>query len=453
MILSKEEFKKLIYRWTLVNTKGKIKLRHYQLDPLYYIYNSVVNKTGEEIAWIIPRQCGKTTGLSSLIHFMSIYIPSAMKTFEDGLKIGLFGPSQEQVNRILYDLKQNFNTDYSKKMLGITSEISNGENFILSNGSEIRARTCSITSIIEGWTCNMAIIEEAQDVPDLRILKTIYPMTATTGGSKIMVGTPTPEKEGYFHDFVTLAGKKELIFRIEPSEVFPYSKEWQNEFEATKRRIGEKHPIFQTQYMGNWIDITAKFITAPNLLKHSDGPMIPKESEQECYVGIDIGKHIDSTVATVIRKDGRLLNWLELNEYPYPQQATEIENFLSPYNVKKGIIDAFQGGEAVADILAEHNYEMIEPIKMNDIIKSEMYLAWESGLFQGKFKYPNADMDERIRFETQTIALQKDYKKCLLMVSKPKKKPSFDDYPDSAVRAWYALSTDEELDFDPIGSG
>jgi hypothetical protein len=447
-----DELATIFRRWTYINTDRKIALRPYQMVPLKAILKSIIEKDGKEYAWYPPRQVGKTTGLSCLVHFVGTYLPQYYPEYSHGIKLFLGGPTQEQVSLILYNLKQMFFSDFTKNILEIWTEISNGKNFLISNGTEIRARTCSINATIEGWTADVVWLEETQDIPDMRIHKSIYPMVSTTGGPKVMIGTPTPEQEGYFNEFCK-KGPKEQLFRAKPEEIFPYSAYWKREYEAAKKRLGKNHPIFKTQWEAEWVTISNRFIKTPEeLLKLRNGKIIEKENN-DCFVGIDVGKLQDSTVVTVIREDGRLLNWLELFGYPFNQQAEEIKTFLDPYNVRAGVIDAFGSGEALSDFLKGIGCEQIVPVKMNDIIKSEMYMDWEIAISQETFMYPDADTEERSRFENQTLNLEKKYKGCTLLVSKPIKRGAQDDYPDSCVRAWYSKKKFAKLDFDPIVRG
>ena len=59
----------------------------------------------------------------------------------------------------------------------------------LSNGSFLAGQVASKQSKIESKTYDLVIVEEAQDVDDLIVSKSIEPMLSSTAGTLIKVGT------------------------------------------------------------------------------------------------------------------------------------------------------------------------------------------------------------------------------------------------------------------------
>ena len=460
--MSAKDFNREFYNWTLANSG--IRLRNYQLKACYPIYKAVVLGTGEEFVVSFPRQSGKTTFIGCLFHYMTNTLPSDYEWFNKGFWIGHFGPTKEQISTLFRDLKGFYETKFQRLLLNTPVEMSNAQNFELGNKAWIRARTANITAKIESLTVHMAVLEESQDIPFIRKLKSIYPMCATTGGPKIHIGTMNPEntikniedEEEHFSSLINKLPSRNR-FVITDKEVLAECNDfWKAEYQRNMDWLGKEHPLFRSQWCGERIEVDNRFIREGPLLELKKGAMLEKQWQKDCFLGFDTGKLHDSTVLAVWDSTPALINWCEfLPGVDYDTQFNKSVEFLKDFKIVKFKGDYYNAGEALADRLKSEGYDGTT-IKMNDETRSIIYTEYEIACKQHKFIYPNNHSDTTTRFENQMKTLRRRYRGRIMVVAKPKKEGSMDDYPDASASGWNAYQEwygESHTDISSLGGG
>jgi len=418
----------------------KITLRPPQLDLGWRIIRSVVENKGEEILAIFARQSGKTEAIADTAFFLAITLPSVYRLsswVDSGFRVGIFAPKKEQADICFNRLKERFDQGFAKDLLSIEVTINNGNTIKLSNGSVIHSSTGSKTATIEGYTYDLVFIEEAQDVDDVRLLKSIFPMLSATNGTRVLVGTATPERKGYFYRRLKRSRSKMVV---PCTDVFPFSEKYRIYVEKEKKNLGEGSDAFRSQYLLEWPSTDSGFVQEEELYALRIGHVV-KSSTERCYYGIDVGKARDLTIVTVIREDGKVLNWLELAGENYNDQKDAIVAFLKDYpNLISGYIDANGPGEPLYDFLRGADPKIrvsLSPFETNLPHKSEGYILLRQKILNREISYPSDEIVSRYKFENEMLDLEKSYQGNLMRVSGPKK--GHDDYPDSCMLATMAM--------------
>ena len=417
-----------------------IDLRPYQLDFGWMIIKSVVRNAGEEILASWARQSGKTETVAAVSYFLASCLPTVykMKPYVDrGVKIGIFAPKKEQADISFNRTKEKFAEGVIEDLLGLSVEINNGNTFLISNKSVIHCSTGSKKATVEGYTFDLVFIEEAEDFYDLRLKKSIFPMLSATNGTRVLIGTPTPERKGYFYERLKHSKKK---FLLDYTEAVAYSDKYRNFIEKEKKALGENSDEFRSQYLLEWPSSNLSFIEDVQLFKIRGG-RIEESCSKPCSYGIDVGEVVDPSIITVMC-DGRILNWLELSTEEYKKQRDLITAFLSSYRLESGYIDANGPGRPLYSFLCESPEikKTLRPFDVNLQSKSEGYSLLRQELLRDDcpLSYPSDECVSRFKFENEVLALEKTQVGKIMKISKPKGKKYHDDYPDSWMLAFLA---------------
>lgn len=171
-------------------------LYSYQEEIAYGVIHSVITFAGDIKTVLLSRQSGKSETMAFIVDTLTVLLPALSKVipeleqFRTGFRIGLFAPQSDQVE-----------TTYSRAMTRLNS--ANAEMILndpdinvfreslarlsLSNGSYLAGQVASKQSKIESKTYDLVIVEEAQDVDDFIVSKSIEPMVSACvcAGTKV----------------------------------------------------------------------------------------------------------------------------------------------------------------------------------------------------------------------------------------------------------------------------
>jgi hypothetical protein len=380
--------------------------------------------------------------------------------------------------------------------LGIAFDVFNGKVARLSTGSRVLCETASDQAKIEGETHDLLILEECQDISNLRIRKSLYPMTAATGGTRVHIGTTSIQK-GQFYD--TIKANEHLYVssrqKIQNHYFFPYyvceryNSVYRDSVKKEKMLLGETSDEFRMAYGCEWLLERGMFITAPTLFdptialkagtfsealsganslatyRYGGGNMHPYPA----VAGIDFGKEHDSTVVTVMLVDWEnplydeyeetretairfqlfqkhVVGWMEIQGDDYETQWVAMSEFLGKFrNLRKIMVDETGAGQAICDRMATHYKCEVVGMPFSIQKKSEGYKILAADLMGRRLTFPFGPKTSRslecIRFCQQMLELQKEYKNGYLSVSHPDKPHAHDDYPDSLMLAAVAAQS------------
>lgn len=465
----------------------------YQLDIARDIFNALIQNfrlsSGATEAQIkkldliersteISRQAGKTTAIVHTIEFIMLYFP---KAFGRPVRIGIFAPQREQAKTDFDRLKAALNRsalplqiyEAPVDVLDEAAEESNAKTIVLPNGSSCYVFPVTSVSKPESKTLDLIIFEESQDLEDTIVKQQIWPMGASTNAPRIYIGT-AGTKICHFYRLGQSSGLKLYFEQVVAQRRRKYE-ETGNAlhliYEQTVRQemvlAGVDSDEIQRPYFGKWLIGTGQFVTQEALedVVNDDRKRTFHDKQSECFVGIDIAKHPDSTVVTVIRynkdtKRKQLLNWLELRGENYQSQYEIIIEFLSKYKVVAVALDSTGIGDFMSDMFVTHSdwrdhNSGLYSIKFSAVSKDNMYKNLKISISELLTELPNLGTREGERFKQQMLDLQQEWKGQLLSVHHPKDQPdAHDDYPDSwALAEWaYAKYNESRITVGVINS-
>jgi intein/homing endonuclease len=175
----------------------------YQVSLSSRLIESLLLHDGDVITCLMSRQAGKTETVGGTVAAASVALPALAKQFPKdwklnitdengnyrgfafGLKCGIYAPRLDQSSITFERVRHAFDTKSAQKVMRemkLTAEVNNGNTFELSNGSSILCESASEQSKIEGATHHFLVAEECQDISDLKLKKSLHPMTAATMG-------------------------------------------------------------------------------------------------------------------------------------------------------------------------------------------------------------------------------------------------------------------------------
>ncbi len=495
LVNSSSDIKDLVEKiYLYCEAQSGTSLYPYQSPFAKRIIKSVIVNDGEEITALFSRQSGKTESAAVALGGLMVILPILAKLmpenenlqqFKDGVLVGIFAPSKEQAHTAFTRLKSKL-TSKNARMVMTDPEISvdfeseKGNPIVLTNGSLCRMMTAAKQSQIESKTYHIIWVDECQDVDDMKLLKSIHPMGASTNATLIKIGTPNTKKSSFYETVrrnirkAQEYGAEQNHFQYDYRTVQKYNKRYAKYIEKEIERIGYDSDEFRMAYRLHFILERGMFITEDVLTDTYDNSLKLKESSaMPCGVGMDVGKGADSTVVTVVEMDwdnayenaltGQMhpqksvIAWLELEGDDHEVQFHKIIEFLKNYNVRTMYIDSTGKGDAVAD-------RFIYALDMVDVVaypfsrqsKSEMWKALDTELRQHRLTIPGHSRVKRTRqfkkFESQMLDLEKDYVGQYMVCQHPDTKGAHDDYCDSLGLANLAAQAEfypeiEETDY------
>jgi hypothetical protein len=482
----------------------------YQTAIARRIVESVLIHDGEVLTALVSRQSGKTQVVGSTVGALMIILPylcgmfpeswhlnitddrGVYRGFNKGIEIGIYGPRKEQ-SKIAFDrVKECFETESTLKILselGISVVTFNGNSIKLSNGSMCKCESASEQSKIEGESYHLLILEEAQDISDLKIRKSLHPMVASTKGTILKVGTAKSERcDFYFAIKTNIRADIEGRSPRRNHFLFPYTvcqkynSRYKEYVDQEKVRIGEESDEFRMSYGCVWIFERGMFVTQDKLFSPSiaiqsiqpwnlfwENGKLPEQFKFYSIVaGIDWGSSNDSTFLSLVAvnwnnpEDTVFLGREPVNLYrkhlvylhewvgdDYEKQFWEMVGILDNVpHLAKVVTDSNACGRPLFDRMsAYYRSKSVEVIAFdfNPKIKSEGYKSFYQDICSDRFTFP-ADkkvkhLTEWRKFTHQMLDLRKSYKDSRMIVAHPDEKHAHDDAPDSAMLACYGAAT------------
>ena len=414
-----------------------------------------------------------------------------LEPYKNGVMIGIFAPAlmQAQIN---YGRMKSFLTSpiaegiFSDPEFRLVFTTSNGQTVRLSNGSFASAFSASDQSNIEGLSFHLIICEEAQDISDYKMLKSISPMGAAYNATQIKIGTATTFKASFYRSI--MRNKEEAKqksshirnhFEYDCDIACKYNKRYAKYLANERKRLGEKSDEFLMSYKLQWIVERGMLIDVEKFEANNTEPMLDTVDYDKLathVVGIDVGgsEGGDSTVLTVVEVDWSmpaitesktdeetgeelsynayvtyLKSWYEIKDLAdYEEQYALIRDFISHFKVARVVIDATRE-KSLADRLSANLQCEVVPYVFSPKGKSDLYKNFLKEINTGRVRIPYSqktiESNEYQKYIQQMGDMQKGYRGSYLTCSHPNIKGAHDDYPDSHALAVWGASYEGEV--------
>ena len=281
------------------------------------------------------------------------------------------------------------------------------------------------SSSVVGHTADILLeIDESQDVNKEKYTKEFRPMGLASNVTTILYGTTWDDStllEEIKQANLELERKDGIKrhFRYDWREVGRYNPDYIKFVQAERQRVGEKHPLFRTQYA--LLPITH----GGGLLSRQQVALVMGEHQRQSrpegkmtYIaGVDLagehetamiggalgterGRGRDSTVITIAKVDDAnpsqpLLKVVEQYQWTgtsHSQLYTQMTNILKNiWNCRRIVVDATGIGQPVASFLRKELGRRVIPLVISSKSKSDMGFELLSFINSGKLKLYKQD--------------------------------------------------------------
>ena len=443
-------------------------------------FESMLIGDGSILTALYSRQSGKTETVANCTATCMIMLPRLSKAYPDllgkfseGVWVGVFAPVEEQAKTLYTRIVQRLTSDRAKSIFAdpeINEKvIPKGMEHHLGCGSLVRCTTAHPRASIESPTYHIVLIDECQGADSYVVNKSILPMVAATGGSKVFTGTPDITKNVFYTTIqqnkreLTRRGKHRCNhFEADYVEVGKYNKEYFKAAQLEMLRIGEDSNEFKMMYRIMWLLEAGMFVTPARLDLLGDKRMIDVVREYHktpVVVGIDCGRKQDRTVATAVwvdwdhpdkfgKFDHRILNWLDCEGLDWEEQYFRLMEFLRHYRLWKVGVDT----NGLGDVVISRLRRLMPDVEFADLgsalpEQSKRWKHLQELLNMGRISWPAGPEVRQLkvwkRFRQEMEDLEIDIKGPNMVGRAPKVAHAHDDYPDSLSMACI-LTTQEE---------
>jgi phage FluMu gp28-like protein len=285
---------------------------------------------------------------------------------------------------------------------------------------------------IRGYSATDIILDEAaQFLNDERMLASIKPMLAATGGSFTVASTPKG-KRGLFYDQYRLAVSEQSsrndirAYDMCPSSISPLIS---NDYlEGERLNLSELE--FQQEYEGQFVEVVDTYIVMNTIMACVDSQLrllTQGEPSSKYLLGLDLAKQKDESVVILLERlrDGVLVvryiaAWSKMD---YSEQLGRLRLVASQFKITGGCVDQTGVGQPIVDEL-----KTVIPniVGINFTQQSKVDLA--SGLLtlleQRKLRLPN---DKKLIMQLNGLRYRVSRNGSVLFES-PEKDRLHDDY-------------------------
>lgn len=432
------------------------------------------------------RQSGKTYTMSFIISFLSFYLPDyakkawkypnspvcdALKRFDQGLRSGIFAPGMTQ-SKYAYDRIRQI-IRHMNKRFGLKMKTDSQSEIVFGNGSRVQLFTASENANIEGATLDFIFVDEAQDVTDIMLKKSIFPMGAHRRATAVLIGTPSSDISGKTVFFEKIQQDGDNVFVYDWTEIAKYSETYKAFVEKNRAEYGRTIE-FKCAFELFWPTEQISFTDLPQLnrlgmkdQKRCKTKMRGAHQEllSNVYVGIDIAKSPDSTVVCVAQlldmdMDDerynaerpyliRILDWLELNDVTYDAQIEKIYEMFCRYSLRAVAVDSVGVGDSVFDMLMSKVRNNRVPQlthcnwkahKWTQYSHHDLFTQLHNEWWSNRIEYPWDGSEESNQFRHQFQLLGHEYRNGLLKCHHPQ--GEHDDYCSALALVVEAIGLD-----------
>ena len=397
-------------------------------DNQIEIFNAVIDPNIRYLSIIGARAGGKTFAVAAGIVRLCLDNP--------GLQIGVYAPKSSQATRILEEVHDRLlNETTREKYLNLNTTTKSCLRF--KNGSTALAQSAQEQTNVEGFHCDLLILDENQRISDIVYRQRLIP--SLKGTLAKIVGLGVPMYKAHFwesfqselftkisHDWLHSPKLFETgVIRVDgidyprfvvdqmpkeiKKEMFPEHPELWYE-SITKMSVED----FKTQYQMEWLENLSHFLTEEDQIKLAAGIHLPMEHENSgevYYAGIDfaggekVGEKLGSDNSSIViwRKnlDGSkdkvfCRDW----KGDLSDQLDEIVGLIHPqsgtFKCRGVLADYGNQGAPLVDIMKKKFripidgvfFQSREPTSGKNY-KNAMYEYFQFELRNGRARYPN----------------------------------------------------------------
>lgn len=256
------------------------------------------------------------------------------------------------------------------------------------NGSWVECKSAENPASLLGEELDLVIVDEAARVSQRVYDAYVFPTTASRKGKSIFISTPFGQN-WFYTKFAWCKENTEIArafqYRSIDNPTFPHE-----EWDRAKGILPSQ--VFQQEYEASFLpDAASVFRGVDEIIK--DNCLRDSEVGHTYVMGVDLGKHEDFTVLTVIdRYTNNVVYFDRFNQIDYPFQRKRIEATAKRYNNARLIVDSTAVGEPIREDL-ERMGLLVDDFRFTNQSKKELVEKLSIFIEQGQLTIPpNEDL-------------------------------------------------------------
>jgi hypothetical protein len=236
----------------------------------------------------------------------------------------------------------------------------------LLNGSVLEGKSTENPAGLLGEELDLLIVDECSRVPKRVYESYLYPTTTSRKGRTFFISTPFGQN-WFYYKWQEAKGKEDgesFHFTSKDNPYLPIE-----EWERAKERLPEQ--IFKQEYEASFMpDAASVFRGIKDIVR--DDSLRDVVAGHNYIIGVDLGKHNDFTVLTVIDStNNHTVYWDRFNKIEYPFQKARIKATAKRYNNARIFIDSTSLGEPIYEDL-QRDGMFVDDYKFTNKSKKEL---------------------------------------------------------------------------------
>ena len=329
------------------------------------------------------RQSGKSHIVAALLLYYALSHP--------GIGIGVVGPSWRQtklvirrINSFLRKLPKGF---YQKPQRTIVR---------LSNGSIIEAFPNNPYAI-RGPTLHVVYADEYNFIPnDEEMYDAIMFTLATTGGKFICSSTPWTTDSLFYkiftHEDYKDFKRSHITWRDSVEPKGPLKKKW---LKKIRRQLRGDPWRWTREMEAEWAEDESVWLSQALIASCIDHALEPFDSEDsargEFFMGVDLGKHRDHSVVSVVIREKPLLKLVHVKRFPLKTSYASVIGYVKKLcdrwnSVQKVTVDQSGVGDYIVEDMRNAGIHNIEGVTFTLPTKEKIATNLKQQMVDGVFK-------------------------------------------------------------------
>ena len=256
------------------------------------------------------------------------------------------------------------------------------------NGSRIYFRTASNPNSLRGEGLSGLVMDEAAQIDSKAWDYVLKPSLVDHKGWALFIGTPMGRQswfnELYLHGMSEDDEWSDWESFHSPSSENPYLDK--NELERTKKQMSDDS--FRQEFMAEFLEDADRVFR--NLKESMMGDYAKPEFGKKYVMGVDLAKHEDYTVISVLNHAGHLVFFDRFNKLDYTFQKRRIVSTARRYDAQV-LIDATGVGDPIYDDLRRRI--RVLPYRFTNKSKQELIMNLSLGFDKRVITFPeNTDL-------------------------------------------------------------
>lgn len=223
---------------------------------------------------------------------------------------------------------------------------------VLKHGSVIEFKTAGIPQNLRGFGIDFLVVDECAFLPKMVWEDVLRPALTDRQGKALFISTPKG-RNWFFNLFSRGMDEEEKNWEsfTFPTSENPHIKE--DEIEEAKTSLPSQ--IFRQEYLAEFVDDAS--MVFPGVWERTKGELKDPIDKMSYFAGLDIARHRDFTVLTILNSNGSLVYFDRFNKSSWGVMKNRVVTGLRKYNNAVVWVDSTGVGDPFLENLKKSNVD------------------------------------------------------------------------------------------------